>query len=78
MLLPSSINQTAPKRRVKKVTTVKTVTTMKSLNDLPYLLKTGELTLIEATRVMGLIDSYRRTLELTEIEGRLQALENAN
>ena len=26
---------------------------------------------------MGLIDSYRRTLELTEIEERLQTLENA-
>ena len=38
----------------------------------------GELTPTEGTRVMGLIDSYRRTLELTEIEGRLQALENAN
>ena len=37
----------------------------------------GELTAIEATRVMGLIDSYRRTLELTEIEERLQALENS-
>ena len=37
----------------------------------------GNLTPIEATRVMGLIDSYRRTLELTEIEERLQALENA-
>ena len=35
----------------------------------------GELTPIEATRVMGLIDSYRRNLELTEIEQRLQALE---
>ena len=35
----------------------------------------GELTPIEATRVMGLIDSYRRTLELTEIEQRLLALE---
>ena len=35
----------------------------------------GQLTPIEATRVMGLIDSYRRTLELTEIERRLQALE---
>ena len=35
----------------------------------------GELTQIEATRVMGLIDSYRRTLELTEIEERLQTLE---
>ena len=38
----------------------------------------GELTPIEATRVMGLIDSYRRTLELTEIEERLQLLETAN
>ena len=37
----------------------------------------GELTPIEATHVMGLIDSYRRTLELTEIEERLQALEDA-
>ena len=35
----------------------------------------GELTPLEATRVMGLIDGYRRTLELTEIEERLQALE---
>ena len=38
----------------------------------------GELTPIEATRVMGLIDSYRRILELTEIEERLQALENGD
>ena len=37
----------------------------------------GELTPIEGTRVMGLIDSYRRNLELSEIEKRLQALENA-
>ena len=36
----------------------------------------GELTPIEATRVIELIDSYRRTLELTEIEERLQALES--
>ena len=36
----------------------------------------GELTPIEATRVMGLIDSYRRILEITEIEQRLQALEH--
>ena len=35
----------------------------------------GELTPIEATRVMSLIDSYRRTLELTAIEERLLALE---
>ena len=38
----------------------------------------GELTPIEATRVMSLVDSYRRTLELTEIEQRLQALEHRN
>ena len=35
----------------------------------------GDLTPIEAARVMGLIDSYRRTLELTEIEERIRALE---
>ena len=38
----------------------------------------GELKPMEATRVMGLIDSYRRALELTEIEERLRALENNN
>ena len=36
----------------------------------------GNLTPMEATRVMGLIDSYRRTLELTEIENRLKVLED--
>ena len=36
----------------------------------------ARLKTLEATRFMGLIDSYRRTLELTEIEERLQALEN--
>ena len=36
----------------------------------------GGLTPIEATRVMMLIDSYRRTLELTEIEERIKALED--
>ena len=36
----------------------------------------GTLTPIEATRVMGLIDSYRRTLELTDIETRITALES--
>ena len=35
----------------------------------------GELTPIEATRVMGLIESYRRTLELTDIETHIAALE---
>ena len=38
----------------------------------------GELNPFERTRVIGLIDSYRRNLELTEIEERLQALENAH
>jgi len=32
----------------------------------------------EATRVMGLIDSYSRTLELTDIEEHLRALECNN
>ena len=36
----------------------------------------GDLTPIEATRIMGLIDSYRRVLELTDIEHRLKLLEN--
>ena len=36
----------------------------------------GDLTPLEATRVMALIDSYRRILELTEIEERLRTLEN--
>jgi hypothetical protein len=31
---------------------------------------------LKKQRVMGLIDNFRRTLELTEIEERLQALEN--
>ena len=35
----------------------------------------GELTPIEATRIMGLTDSYRRTLELTDIETGITALE---
>ena len=37
----------------------------------------SELTLVNIIPNIGLIDSYRRTLELTEIEERLQALENA-
>ena len=36
----------------------------------------GELTPIEASRVMELVDSYRRTLELTDIETLITALEN--
>ena len=35
----------------------------------------GELTPILAMHVMGLIDGYRRTLELTDIETRIAALE---
>ena len=36
---------------------------------------TGELTPTEAAQVMGLVDSYRRTLEVTELEARVVALE---
>jgi hypothetical protein len=35
----------------------------------------GDLTPVEAVQVMGLVDSYRRTLEVTEFEARLAALE---
>ena len=35
----------------------------------------GELTPTEAAQVMGLVDSYRRTLEVTELEARVAALE---
>ncbi len=37
----------------------------------------GELTPLEGTHVMGLIDAYRRTLKTTELEARLAAVENA-
>ena len=35
----------------------------------------GELTPTEGAMVMGLVDSFRRTLEITELEARLAALE---
>lgn len=35
----------------------------------------GELTPIEGARVMGLIESFRRCLELSELEERITALE---
>lgn len=35
----------------------------------------GDLTPSEGAQVMGLVDSYRRTLEVTELEARLVALE---
>lgn len=35
----------------------------------------GELTPTEGAHVMGLVDAYRRTLEITEIEARVAALE---
>ena len=37
---------------------------------------TGELTPTEGGHLMGLVDSYRRTLETTELEARLAALEH--
>jgi hypothetical protein len=36
----------------------------------------GDLTPSEGAQVMGLIDSFRRTLEITEIEARVAALES--
>lgn len=38
----------------------------------------GEVTPTEGAHVMGLIETYRRTLELSELEARLIALEKAN
>lgn len=38
----------------------------------------GVLTPIEGASIMGLIDSYRRTLEITEIEERISAIEEAS
>ena len=35
----------------------------------------GDLTPTEGAQVMALVDSYRRTLEITELEARLAALE---
>jgi hypothetical protein len=35
----------------------------------------GELTPTEGAQVMGLVDSFRRTLEITELEARVAALE---
>jgi hypothetical protein len=36
----------------------------------------GDLTPTEGAQVMGLVDSYRRTLEVTELEARLASLES--
>lgn len=35
----------------------------------------GELTPLEATSIMGLVETYRRTLETSELETRIAALE---
>ena len=35
----------------------------------------GDLTPTEGAQVMGLVDSFRRTLEVTELEARIVALE---
>lgn len=43
-----------------------------------HAVSTGDLTPVEAAQVMGLIDSYRRTLEVTELEARVAALENTS
>jgi hypothetical protein len=36
----------------------------------------GRLTPLEGASIMGLIESYRRALETTELEARLKALED--
>ncbi len=38
----------------------------------------GEITPIEGTEVMGLVETYRRTLETSDIEDRIAALEAQN
>jgi hypothetical protein len=38
----------------------------------------GELTPVEGAQVMGLVDIYRRTLEVTELEARIAALEGGS
>ena len=38
----------------------------------------GDLTPTEAAHIMALVEAYRRTLETTEIEARLAALEGAS
>ena len=37
----------------------------------------GDITPDEASRVAGIVETYRKTLEMTELETRLQALEQA-
>ena len=73
------IERTAPAPKDKSVsfplTDIKnSMDASKAANCVLKAVSEGELTPIEATRVMGLIDSYRRTLELTEIEERLPSL----
>ena len=36
---------------------------------------TGDLTPVEGAQVMGLVETYRRTLETSELKARLAALE---
>lgn len=38
----------------------------------------GDLTPIEAAHIMGLVESYRRTLETSELEARIAKLEGTN
>jgi hypothetical protein len=38
----------------------------------------GDLTPVEAVQVMALVDSFRRTLEITELEARIAALEGGS
>ena len=68
----------SPSRHPQKKLTVRFVDASQAAGSVLTAVSEECLTPIEATRVMGLIDSYRRTLELTEIEQRLQALETTD
>jgi len=68
----------APKDKAVSFTLPKmnnAVDALEAAGSVLYAVSEGCLTPLEAGRVMGLIDSYRRTLELTDLEARLRALE---
>ena len=55
----------------------KTAELNRNINGVETALTIGDLTPTEGAHVMNLIETYRRTLETTELEARLAALEGA-
>jgi len=55
----------------------KTAELNRNINGVKTALTIGDLTPTEGAHVMNLIETYRRTLETTELEARLAALEGA-